>query len=103
MVFGNSRYVLCAPEMSVEGSLINAEQQQWADIYLLRLFEMDNRQIFTLALYVPPRTAEKSIKKTKSERWFVTDQQLDLCCFVDKESRSEAGNMVVSGKWTSCH
>ncbi|KAF2028956.1 hypothetical protein EK21DRAFT_90173 [Setomelanomma holmii] len=71
-------------------------QEQLASRLLHQLLAIDKRQIFTLALYVPPRAPADDSDIVATERYFRTDQPLNLGWYIDKEASSEAGDMMVS-------
>jgi hypothetical protein len=58
---------------------------------------MDDRKIFTLALYVPslPKVEEPG---TPADRFLRTDRHLDVEWYIKNEFGTEAGNMAISGR-----
>jgi hypothetical protein len=68
-----------------------------ANRFLHQLLAIDERQIFTLALYIPPRAPADVSGILATERYLRTDQPLNLEWYIDKEASSEAGDMMVSG------
>lgn len=76
------------------------DQEQWASSFLQRLQDIDRRHVFTLAIFEPAQrsTSQTRFYEKTNDRFFRTDQSLDLDWYIDRESSADAGNMAVSGK-----
>lgn len=78
---------------------------RWAEEFLCGLDDMDSRQILTIFLFYPndlegSSEGRETTFQAPRKRMLSVAGKLDMSWFIESEWGAEAGNMLLSGKWS---
>ncbi|KAF2257699.1 hypothetical protein CC78DRAFT_622409 [Lojkania enalia] len=75
----------------------SSDQEAWSCEFLEKLFDLDQANIFTLALFVPDQKVPSKLSFSgRIDRFRRVDKRLNISEYITGENEIEAGNMVIS-------